>query len=200
MSIVCGIYRITHRESGKVYVGQSRDVRRRWSEHRGDRSALYPIGRAIQKYGPDAFDFEVLEVCEPERLNERELSHIRREGSLSPGGYNLRAGGGQPDSVSEETRKKLSDGKKVLYKNPERRREQSESNRRAWANPELREAHSRRAKEQWSDPEKRERIKKGAGREEVREAKRNAAKALWERPEHREKMLLVLEKNRRKNG
>ncbi len=75
-AVVTGIYRIVHRESGKSYVGQTSNVGRRWAEHR----SLLKLGkhksRKLQnvwnKYGPAAFDWELLEECSPELLTERE--------------------------------------------------------------------------------------------------------------------------------
>lgn len=74
---VTGIYKITHIESGKTYVGQSVDIANRWRQHcrRGigadtpTNNKLYP---AMNQFGLHAFKFEVVEVVEPERLNEAE--------------------------------------------------------------------------------------------------------------------------------
>lgn len=106
---VCGIYVIRHKVSGKCYVGQSVNVARRWVDHKSGLSGLPALGSALRKHGVDAFDFEVLERCLPEELNEREAFHVASLGSLSPGGYNLRSGGKQRETVSEEARKKMSD-------------------------------------------------------------------------------------------
>ena len=32
--MITGIYKITNRINGKVYIGQSIDIRRRWRQHR----------------------------------------------------------------------------------------------------------------------------------------------------------------------
>ena len=65
-----GIYKITKKENGKSYIGQSNDIERRFSEHKT--KIDIPIEIAIKKYGADAFDFEVIEECETSQLNERE--------------------------------------------------------------------------------------------------------------------------------
>lgn len=106
---VCGIYVIRHRRSGKCYVGQSVNISRRWEEHRQGASNAPGLKSALLKYGPEAFAFEVLEQCPPEKLNEREAFHVSSLGSLSPSGYNLRSGGKQRETVSEEARRKMSD-------------------------------------------------------------------------------------------
>ena len=72
-----GIYKITEIESGKCYVGQAVNIADRWKQHikRGvgaetpTRNKLYPAMNAI---GPENFTFEVIEVCERSRLDERE--------------------------------------------------------------------------------------------------------------------------------
>ena len=62
---ICGIYKITNKVNGKVYIGQSRDIKRRWYEHRkvkGDYDRhSYPLYSAIEKYGIDNFEFEIIE-------------------------------------------------------------------------------------------------------------------------------------------
>jgi group I intron endonuclease len=74
--VISGIYRIVHRESGRCYVGQTSNVGRRWAEHR----SLLKLGkhksRRFQniwdKYGREAFEWELLEECPPEKLTEAE--------------------------------------------------------------------------------------------------------------------------------
>lgn len=104
------IYTITHRESGKCYVGQTRaDLQTRWRKHfapkAGHRSA---IKCALLKYGREAFDFAAIDIAETqEQLNHKESFWIRQLNSLSPNGYNLTSGGESPES-SPETLEKLS--------------------------------------------------------------------------------------------
>ena len=73
---VCGIYRIHHVESGRCYVGQSATIGRRWAEHRSLLKLQKHKSRKLQnvwnKYGPGAFEWEVLEECAVEQLTERE--------------------------------------------------------------------------------------------------------------------------------
>lgn len=60
-----GIYRIRHIETGRSYVGSSVDIERRWREHiwliRRNLHRAKHLMHAFQKYGADAFAFEVLE-------------------------------------------------------------------------------------------------------------------------------------------
>lgn len=54
-----GIYKITKKENGKSYIGQSNDIERRFSEHKTKTDI--PIDIAIQKYGVNAFEFSIIE-------------------------------------------------------------------------------------------------------------------------------------------
>lgn len=69
MAIVCGIYAVVHKPTGKRYVGSSKDVRRRLRDHRtylkaGTHYCKY-LQHAYDKYGSDAFAFLLLEAHVP---------------------------------------------------------------------------------------------------------------------------------------
>lgn len=75
---VSGVYKITHIESGKVYIGQSVNIGNRWKQHarRGagaeslTANKLYP---AMLEYGLESFQFEIVEIGnEDSNLNEME--------------------------------------------------------------------------------------------------------------------------------
>lgn len=67
-----GIYKITS-PSGKVYIGQSRNIRKRFSVYKRKKCEnQIRIYNSIMKYGWDNHIFEVIEECEIELLNERE--------------------------------------------------------------------------------------------------------------------------------
>lgn len=104
-----GIYKITKKENGKCYVGQSNNIDRRFQEHKtkGKESRI-PVDIAIQLYGVEAFDFEVLEECSLEELNEREKYWNAFYRSY-PDGYNCNPGGDQQSIGSNNGRAKLSE-------------------------------------------------------------------------------------------
>ena len=87
-----GIYKITRKENGKSYIGQSNDIERRFSEHKSKKDI--PIEIAIQKYGVDAFTFEIIEECPLEKLDEREIYWINYYNTYKGFGYNCSSGGG----------------------------------------------------------------------------------------------------------
>lgn len=89
-----GIYKITNTINNKSYIGQSINIASRWAEHKRlsnseDQRIIY---RAIRKYGLENFTFEVLEECQEQELNEREIYWINFFDSFE-NGYNMTYGG-----------------------------------------------------------------------------------------------------------
>lgn len=89
--MTCGIYCITHRETGRKYVGQSVNIENRFRLHQ--KHGRYFIGNAMRKYGAGAFDFNVIEECEEENLNTREEFWVDHLDTIAPSGFNLDTGG-----------------------------------------------------------------------------------------------------------
>lgn len=88
---VRGIYKITNKINGKVYIGQSVDIGRRWRQHMTAKDDIY-FHKAIQKYGVDNFIWEVIEKCKKSELDERESYWIEYYDSFNKG-YNCTKGG-----------------------------------------------------------------------------------------------------------
>ena len=91
---ICGIYKITNTQNGKIYIGQSRHIYRRWTEHKcdaKDESNPTLLYKAFRKHGEQNFKFEVLEECSPDNLTDRENYWIYHYNTLSPNGYNIKA-------------------------------------------------------------------------------------------------------------
>lgn len=106
----CGIYKFTNKFNGNIYIGQSIDISARKRTHINDaychgKDSNCPFHRAIIKYGEDGFDFEILEECPKELLNEREKYWIEYYDSYHHG-YNASPGG---DNCRER-----SDGRPLL--------------------------------------------------------------------------------------
>ena len=70
-----GIYKITS-PTGKVYIGQAVDIKRRWAEHkltfRTSSNSFSRLYKSFYKHGVDSHTFEVIEECLEEELNRRE--------------------------------------------------------------------------------------------------------------------------------
>lgn len=112
MTKLCGIYCITHIESGRKYVGQSIDIEKRWTQH-AKATCKMRLGRTIAKHGWAAFEASILELCERSELNANEAKWIQTHNCVSPLGFNLTSGGGAY-KLSEESRKKIADSKKNI--------------------------------------------------------------------------------------
>lgn len=74
-----GIYKITNKVNNHCYIGQSRNIEKRWNNHiYHDKSKNeYPLYRAFKKYGIDNFTFEILEECSLNELNKKEQYYIK---------------------------------------------------------------------------------------------------------------------------
>ena len=77
-----GIYKITNLVNSYCYIGQSRNILKRWSTHKfcayhDNEKYDYPLYRAFRKYGIDNFSFEVLQECTIDQLNELEYEAIK---------------------------------------------------------------------------------------------------------------------------
>jgi group I intron endonuclease len=92
------IYKITNSKTNKCYIGitTKEDPNDRWINHKhaikGGRGC--PLLRnAFNKYGEEAFKFEVLLICFDEDLYIYEKQYIKKYNSLTPNGYNAHEGG-----------------------------------------------------------------------------------------------------------
>lgn len=105
-------YKITHRESGKAYVGiTTRTLAVRWKEHKkpSEKGRSTGIWRAINKHGKEAFFIEQLASANCiDDLLRLEAILIKQHATLAPRGYNLVAASDGIWQGSEETRRKLS--------------------------------------------------------------------------------------------
>ena len=93
-----GIYKITNKKKKKCYIGQSNDIKRRFAQHKSpyewNRNPESHLYRAFQKYGINNFQFEVIEECSNEELNDKEIFWINYYHSMTKeNGYNLNSGG-----------------------------------------------------------------------------------------------------------
>ena len=88
----CGIYKITNLINGKIYIGQSRFIQRRFDKHKSEakNNNPLPLYNAIRKYGIDNFKFEIIEECLPDELNNRETYYMFFYNSFVPNGYNIK--------------------------------------------------------------------------------------------------------------
>ena len=82
------IYKITNKVNNKVYIGQTRyTLEFRWRQHQHKKDSTY-FHNAIHKYGIENFELEILEECDIELLNSKEMFYIAKYDSFK-NGYNL---------------------------------------------------------------------------------------------------------------
>jgi group I intron endonuclease len=105
-----GIYAIRHITDGKIYVGQSNNIRLRIYRHKCHNNPTH-IGRAIALYGWDTFEVLLLErVDNTTLLNEREQYWINTLNASDPAhGYNILPTAGSPRGWkhSNESKEKI---------------------------------------------------------------------------------------------
>ena len=93
-----GIYKITNLINGKVYIGQARNIEKRWKEHKNNiKICDQVLYRAMRKHGFENFSFEILMLCEEDLLNLMEKYYIEKYNSYihaeNSNGYNMTTGG-----------------------------------------------------------------------------------------------------------
>ena len=94
---ICGIYSIKEISTGKIYIGQSVDIKRRWSKHRKTRPTTL-------------YEYNIEQLCCRGILNMLEIYFIKKLNTLEPNGLNIQAGGQTWSMVyTEEMRKRLSE-------------------------------------------------------------------------------------------
>ena len=160
---LAGIYVVTHRTTGKRYVGQSVSIATRWKDHLSGQGNSPKLAAALRKHGPDAFGFEIVELCAREELNDRECFYIWGFDCLSPKGYNLTSGGGQAQCYTTEARAKLSSSLRSsdnfkaamrrLRADPDVQARRLEASRRATATPEWKKDNREKMARLRDDPQ-----------------------------------------------
>lgn len=91
------IYKIVNDINNKIYVGQTiNSIEERFKEHKNDskrrKTEQRPLYRAMNKYGTEHFHIELIEECENDKLQEREIYWIAYYRGYEDG-YNATHGG-----------------------------------------------------------------------------------------------------------
>jgi group I intron endonuclease len=181
-----GVYCIRNVKNGKRYVGSAaKSLLGRWKRHKNNlvnnRHCNTHLQRAWNKCGPEAFVFQILERCEPDRCKDRETIWIARlDATNQQKGYNVcREGRNHLGAKrSEETRAKH----KKNWQDPGYRRLVMESARAGMDNPSVRarlseqirlQGHKDRGRRLANDPNWKKKSTEGA--------KRRSANPEWQK-------------------
>lgn len=123
------VYKHTLRADGRVYIGQTNDIKARWCSSGNKYKSCRHFWAAICKYGWDSFDHEVISSgLTKEEADVLEERLIAEYDSTNPKhGFNLRPGGNS-STPSEETRRRMSEAQSG-EKHPNYNRKLPESHR-----------------------------------------------------------------------
>lgn len=140
------LYKHTNKTNGKVYIGKATNPQSRW-ENQGYKYKTCPrFWSAIQHYGWDNFEHEILLACETqEEINILEKEYIKKYRALEPDfGYNLSEGGtggnvwaGKTQAEKEAYAEKQR--QETLSRGQEWHDKLSKAQLKRWANPQARQ-------------------------------------------------------------
>lgn len=88
---VCGIYKITNKETGQCYIGQSIDIFKRYRQHLSDKNYKEDDWHWELQHEPEKYKFEILTQCAPEDLDDMESYYIHQFNAYNEG-YNKTRG------------------------------------------------------------------------------------------------------------
>lgn len=135
-----GIYMCTCLGNNKSYIGQAQDVKTRKCEHlselRGNRHHNKYFQNSYNKYKEHSLVWTVLEYCDIDELNDREIYWIAYYDTYK-NGFNANEGGGgnRGYQKSEETLRKSSESIKRAWENADDRRKEFSERMKGDKNP-----------------------------------------------------------------
>ena len=140
---ISGVYKITNAVTGDFYIGSSKDVKRRWAEHkctsRWNKCPNNPMYIDMRKYGVDKFEMQIIAEVEEEKLKETEQQFIEK---LNPTYNSCNAKG-----RNIERRKKYC---KEYEKSDKRKKAKKEYNKKYYKTDKYKETH-KKANKQYSN-------------------------------------------------
>src|SRR5271157_2975818 len=117
-----GIYKITCTATKRIYIGSSSNLRYRKRQHfhslRDNKHHNPSLQNAWNKYGDQAFTFEVLELVLPEFLTAREQYWLNSLKPFRHKGFNIAHDATAP-TITPEIRKKIGDAHRGRKQTPE---------------------------------------------------------------------------------
>lgn len=130
---ISGIYKIQNILNEKIYIGRSKNISKRWFEHKRELKNKShhsdKLQNAVNKYGIDNFEFSIIEEASESDILELEQKYLDLYNSAECG-YNIMKVASPmmpPREVSVDTRKKLSLAGVGKVRSEESRRNYSKS-------------------------------------------------------------------------
>lgn len=134
-----GIYKITNLLTNEIYIGKGVEAEKRFVAHLKDfehkRVQNKKLIQNMNEYGPTNFSFQIIELCERDQLDEREVYWIKHYNSFKEG-LNMDEGGkthkgntnatGKHWNLSQEAKDNIGAGSRKAW-TPERRKKYGES-------------------------------------------------------------------------
>ena len=152
------VYEIKCLVNGAVYIGQTKDYRRRIREHKYSLMKGTHRNKQMQadydEFGADQFSAVVL-FSGSDNMDELELECIQsaRNNGIC---YNVFSGGTVGYTANQAFRNRISEVHKGRVDSDETRRRKAESARRQWQNKEYRDLMVQSVKNQWKNSEYRQ--------------------------------------------
>lgn len=146
-----GIYAIKNRINNKMYVGKSVNIKKRKSYHfwllRTNNHFNPKLQSAFNKYGEENFEFVILEKCNKDELDDKEIKYINRYNTINDG-YNICEGGegSLGRTLSEETKQKISNANTGRKQDEVAKKRKSEIMKELWKTAEYRKKMKQRPK------------------------------------------------------
>ncbi len=162
---ICGIYMILNEVTWKVYIGSSRQINKRFKQHkrnlRGNTHHSPKLQNSWNKYGENTFIFDILEECSPDDLVKSEQSHIDIFTSYDNDfGFNIQRVAYKHydnlllDPIEYSARRSAQVKKR--YESEEERRKTGEATRLGQSDPEVKKKLSENGKKRWAREEEKQ--------------------------------------------
>lgn len=134
-----GIYKIQHKDSGRLYIGSSKNYKQRMNNHRGHLNRNVHANQSLQnawnKYGQDKFYFELMFTCKVKDLIKYEQMMMDKYQSYKKkNGYNIRTEANS--NIGVPTSKHQKEVASKLWKNKDFRDKIYKGITKFWENPE----------------------------------------------------------------
>lgn len=192
------IYKITS-PTGRVYVGQTTNIKNRMSEHRRCRGNNKILYGSIRKYGWDAHQVLILDEVAIDKINTAECFYIAICNSYvytnKNVGMNLTLGGEGATGLvyTDEMRKNASLRRIGVKLSEEHKRNISRGSAHTPHNEKQKEILREAREKQWGNPEYVEKFMKAAATRERTDGERKkmseTIKKLWQNEEYRNRII-----------